>query len=82
MVGTLLNLHVQAILWIKQVSVDYFKINKIDKRRAQTRALITDSDWGDRSAYHLILNTTNWDLKELALAVSEFVKLWFEKNNK
>ena len=58
------------------------KINKIDKRRAQTRALITDSDWGDRSAYHLILNTTDWDLKELALAVSEFVKRWFEKNNK
>lgn len=35
MVGTLLNLHDQAILWIKQVSVDYFKINKIDKIHKQ-----------------------------------------------
>jgi|LSQX01.1.fsa_nt_gb cytidylate kinase len=58
------------------------KIHKIDKRRAQTRALITDSDWGDRSAYHLILNTTDWDLKELALALAEFAKRWFESNNK
>ena len=58
------------------------KINKIDKRRAQTRALITDSDWGDRSAYHLILNTTDWDLKELALALAEFTKRWFESNSK
>lgn len=58
------------------------KINKIDKRRAQTRGVITDSGWGDRSAYHLIVNTTNWDLKELALAVAEFSKRWFDSNNK
>lgn len=58
------------------------KINKIDKRRAQTRALITDSDWGDRSAYHITLNTTNWDLKELAKAVAEFAKSWLESNRK
>lgn len=58
------------------------KINKIDKSRAQTRALITDSDWGDRSAYHLILNSTDWDMKELALAVAEFAKRWFESSDK
>lgn len=58
------------------------KINKIDKTRAQTRALITDNGWGERDAYHITLNTTNWDLKELALAVAEFVKRWFELNSK
>ena len=57
------------------------KINKIDKGRAQTRALITDSSWGERSAYHLTLNTTDWDMKELALAVAEFAKHWFESSN-
>ena len=57
------------------------KINKIDKRRAQTRALITDSGWGDRSAYHLTVNTTNWDLKELAKAIAEFAKRWFQNNH-
>lgn len=58
------------------------KIYKIDKSRAQTRALITDSGWGDRAAYHLILNTTDWEIKELALAVAEFVKKWFASNNR
>lgn len=54
------------------------KINKIDKSRFQTRALITDSDWGDRAAYHLTINTTHWNLEELAPAVAEFAKRWFE----
>mgnify|MGYP001115895033 CR=1 FL=1 len=58
------------------------KIHKIDKGRAQTRALITDSSWGDRSAYHITLNTTDWDLKQLAQAVAEFAKRWFESTNK
>jgi len=54
------------------------KINKIDKSRFQTRALITDSDWGDRAAYHLTINTTHWNLEELAPAVAEFAKRWFD----
>ena len=58
------------------------KIHKIDKSRAETRALITDIPWGDKSAYHITLNTTGWDLKDLAEAVAEFSKRWFENNNK
>ena len=54
------------------------KINKIDKSRAQTRALITDSDWGDSAAYHLTVNTSHWNLEELAPAVAEFAKRWFQ----
>ncbi len=56
------------------------KIHKIDKSRAQTRGLLTDSDWGDRTAYHITLNTSDWDIKELAQAVAEFTKRWFESN--
>ena len=58
------------------------KINKIDKNREKTRALITDSTWGDRSAYHLIVNTTDWDIKELTMAVAEFIKSWYGRTNK
>ena len=58
------------------------KINKIDKSRAQTRELVTGSTWGDRSAYHLTVNTSSWDINELTLAVAEFTKRWFERTNK
>lgn len=58
------------------------KINKIDKSRSQTRELVTDSSWGDRSDYHLTVNTTNWDINELAPAVAEFANSWFARTNK
>ena len=54
------------------------KIHKIDKGRAQTRALITDISWGDSTAYHLTVNTSYWKLEELAPAVAEFAKRWFD----
>ena len=58
------------------------KINKIDKSRAQTRELVTGSTWGDRAAYHLTVNTSNWNINELTLAVAEFTKHWYERNGK
>ena len=58
------------------------KISKMDKNRAQTRELVTGSGWGERGAYHLTVNTSNWDIKELTLAVAEFTKSWYERTNK
>ena len=58
------------------------KINKIDKSRSQTRDLVTDSSWGDRSDYHLTINTSNWNINELALAVADFANSWFERTNR
>lgn len=53
------------------------KMRQIDKRRAQTRAILSGSEWGRRDAYHLIANTTHWNIKELAPAVAEFASRWF-----
>ncbi len=55
------------------------KIIRIDKNRASTRALTTGSDWGERTAYHLTVNTSNWNIKELSLAVAEFAKSWYSR---
>lgn len=55
------------------------KIHRIDKNRAQTRDLITGSSWGEKDAFHLTVNTTTWDIKELTQAVAEFVKRWYER---
>ncbi|MGM9607106.1 MAG: AAA family ATPase [Oscillospiraceae bacterium] len=53
------------------------QIRRVDKNRARTREILSSSAWGQRDAYHLIVNTTGWDLKELAPAVAEFAVRWF-----
>lgn len=53
------------------------KIRRIDKGRARTREILTDSKWGEPGAYHLTINTTDWNIKELAPAVAEFASCWF-----
>ncbi len=57
------------------------KISKVDKSRAQTRSLVTGGSWGDRSAYHLTVNTSSWNLQELTLAIAEFSKSWYERTS-
>lgn len=58
------------------------KMKQIDKIRAQTRALIGGPAWGERSAYHLTVNTSGWEMKDFAPAVAEFAARWFEENEK
>jgi cytidylate kinase len=53
------------------------KMRQIDKMRAQTRTIISGSQWGQRDAYHLTVNTTDWDIKVLAPAVAGFADCWF-----
>ena len=57
-------------------------IRRIDKTRAQTRDIISGSKWGHRDTYHLIVNTTGWNIKEVTPAVAEFAKRWFEKEGR
>lgn len=56
------------------------RIRSIDKGRKQTRDIIAGSPWGECGAYHLTVNTTGWDLKELAPAVADFAVRWFERS--
>ncbi len=58
------------------------KMKQIDKNRAQTRALIGGSAWGERAAYHLTVNTTGWEIKHLVPAVADFAAHWFSQNKK
>ena len=55
------------------------RIRSIDKGRKQTREIIAGTPWGECGAYHLTVNTTGWDLKELAPAVVDFALRWFER---
>ena len=53
------------------------KMKQIDKNRSQTREIIGGSEWGNRSAYHLTINTSEWEVKELVTAVADFANSWF-----
>ena len=53
------------------------KLKKIDKARAQTRALLSSSPWGQRKEYHLTVNTTGWEIKKMVPAVADFAMAWF-----
>lgn len=54
-------------------------MRRIDKNRASSRELICDRKWGDHESYHLTVNTTDWNIKELAPAVAAFAYSWFQK---
>lgn len=54
------------------------KIKQIDKMRAETCELLSNSQWGQRDAYHMILNTGGWDIKKMTPAVAELAKSYFD----
>ena len=56
------------------------KMKQIDRNRAQTREIIGGPAWGERSAYHLTVNTTDWDIRALVPAVADFAARWFGRN--
>lgn len=57
-------------------------INKIDKVRKETCAIVAGSTWGERQNYNLIVNTTEADIKNIAIAVSDYAKFYFERIEK
>lgn len=54
------------------------KIKSIDKNRAHVRELLSGSDWGNPTAYHITINTTNWNIQNIAPAIADCATRWFE----
>lgn len=54
-------------------------IARIDKERTRYRATITEAKWGDKSAYHLCVNTTGWEIPQLAQALLPYAKAFLER---
>lgn len=53
------------------------QIKQIDKSRAATRAILSESKWGECTNYHLTINTTGWKIKELTPIISKLAELYF-----
>ena len=58
------------------------RMAQIDSGRAQYRELIDGNRWGDKSIYHLCINTTGLEIKALLPAVREFAACYFDGKKK
>ena len=54
------------------------QINKIDKGRASARSIISETKWGECTNYHMTINTTGWQIKELVPIVIKLSELYFD----
>ena len=53
---------------------------RIDRRRAESHALVSDIDWGDKSGYHLCVNTSGMNIKDLTPLIAEYAKYYLRRN--
>lgn len=54
-------------------------IKKIDTARLRTRELLSGDKWGAKENYHLTINTTNRNIKELVVPTKEFADSFFRR---
>ncbi len=54
------------------------QMKKIDRDRASNRRIMTESEWGKRESYHLCINTSGVEIKDIAPALAEYAKAWFK----
>ena len=52
-------------------------IAQVDKDRAAYRDLFSDGQWGKKEAYHLCVNTSGKQIKQLVPALAGYVNCWF-----
>ena len=52
-------------------------IRQIDKQRLQHHQMYSDTKWGSKEGYHLCVNTSGKEIKQLIPALAQFAKAWF-----
>lgn len=57
-------------------------LKEIDKTRVKQHELHSDLKWGDKQGYHLCVDTSNLNIKEVTKVVAEYAKVWFSSKNK
>ncbi|MBQ7383372.1 MAG: cytidylate kinase-like family protein [Clostridia bacterium] len=53
-------------------------IKRIDSERKKIHGMISDTPWGDRRGYHLCVNTTGLEIKEIVPGILQYVNVWFD----
>lgn len=53
------------------------KIIQIDNGRKNYHKLISNLEWGDKRNYHLCINTTEVEIKNIISALGDYIEEWF-----
>lgn len=53
------------------------RMKEIDKDRAAFRSAYTDMKWGDRSSYHLCINTSGKEIKMLISGIAAYIRAYY-----
>lgn len=53
------------------------KITAIDNTRKNFHKIISNLEWGDKSNYHLCINTTNVEIKAIIPSLAKYIEDWF-----
>lgn len=54
------------------------RIKQIDSERKKIHGMISDTVWGERRGYHLCVNTTDTEIKEMVPIIAQYINIWFE----
>ncbi|MBQ9662942.1 MAG: cytidylate kinase-like family protein [Oscillospiraceae bacterium] len=52
------------------------QMKRIDKARAEYHDIISSRAWGERTAYHLCVNTTGTEIKAVIPALADYYRAW------
>lgn len=53
------------------------KIMQVDKNRKNYHKIISNLEWGEKKNYHLCINTSNVEIKEIIPSLSNYIESWF-----
>lgn len=53
------------------------QIKQVDSLRAKQQAFLTNAKWGEKESYHLCINTSNLNIKELTPKIADYARFWF-----
>lgn len=55
------------------------KIMQVDKNRKKYHEIISNIKWGDKENYHLCINTTELEIKEIIPSLASYIETWFRR---
>ncbi len=55
------------------------KIKKIDKNRKNYHEIISNIKWGDKENYHLCINTSKLEIKDIIPSLANYIENWFRR---
>lgn len=56
-------------------------MQRIDRDRIANRRITTDTEWGKKETYHLCINTSGIEVKQLVPCLAQYARVWFDARN-